>query len=206
MATTNAGGAKYWSAEFDIDPTGADIVILPDNDDAGRQRALLRGAGLKGKAKSVRVLDLSLHWNAGEKDDLTDWKEKAGGTAEQFEKLAKRAPLWKPEPPKTRYGALEWSRLDEAGPDLDFLVDGWLTEGERSVIGGPSKSGKSFLAIHLAMCVARGQDFFNWPVKRGGVIYQAGEGATLSKQKDDEDGLTIRFALASVTVGYNERT
>lgn len=30
--------------------------------------------------------------------------------------------------------------------------------------------------------------------------------ATLSKQKDDEDGLTLRFALASVTVGYNERT
>lgn len=182
-ATTNAGGAKYWSETFDVDLAGADIVILPDNDDAGRQRATLRGAGLKGKAKSVRVLDLSLHWDAGEKDDVTDWKEKAGGTAEGFDKLARRAPLWKPERPRSRYNALEWSRLDEPGMELDFLVDGWLTEGERSVIGGPSKSGKSFLAIHLAMCVARGQDFFNWPVKRGGVVYQAGEGAKGVKRR-----------------------
>lgn len=198
VATTNAGGAKYWSAEFDLDLTSAHVIILPDNDDAGRQRATLRGAGLAGKANSVRVLDLSLHWDAGEKDDVTDWKEKAGGTPEQFDKLARRAPLWKPERPKSRYNALEWSRLDEAGPELDFLVDGWLTEGERSVIGGPSKSGKSFLAIHLAMCVCRGQDFFNWPVKRGGVVYQAGEGAKGVKRRlkayrkhfdvgDDED-------------------
>jgi hypothetical protein len=177
-ATTNAGGAKYWSEAFDVDLAGADVVILPDNDDAGRQRATLRGAGLKGRAKSLRVLDIAAHWKeAPEKADITDWKDQAAGTAEQFAILAKRAPLWKPERPKSRYNAMEWSRLEEPGPELEFLIDGWLTEGERSVIGGPSKSGKSFLAIHAAMCVARGQDFFDWPVKRGGVVYQAGEGA-----------------------------
>lgn len=177
-ATTNAGGAKYWSESFDHDLSGADVIILPDNDDAGRQRASLRGATLRPRAKSVRVLDIAANWKeAPEKADITDWKEQAGGTADQFAIMAKRAPLWKPERPKSRYNAMEWSRLEEPGPELEFLIDGWLTEGERSVIGGPSKSGKSFLAIHAAMCVARGQDFFNWPAKRGGVVYQAGEGA-----------------------------
>ncbi len=183
-ATTNAGGAKYWSEAFDADLAGADVVILPDNDDAGQQRALMRGAGLMGKAKSVRVLDIAAQWKeAPEKADISAWKEATSATAEQFAALAKRARPWKPERPKSRYGALEWSRLDEPGPELDFLVDGWLTEGERSVIGGPSRSGKSFLAIHMAMCVARGQDFFNWPVKRGGVVYQAGEGARGVKRR-----------------------
>lgn len=198
-ATTNAGGAKYWTEAFDLDLAGADVVILPDNDETGQQRAMVRGAGLIGKSKSVRVLDISQHWkDAPEKADITDWKEATNGTAEQFAVMAKRAPLWKPERPKSRYNALEWSRLDDAGPELEFLVDGWLTEGERSVIGGPSKSGKSFLAIHLAMCVCRGQDFFDYPVKRGGVVYQAGEGAKGVKKRlkayrkhfqvaDDED-------------------
>jgi hypothetical protein len=30
--------------------------------------------------------------------------------------------------------------------------------------------------------------------------------ATLDKQKDDEDGIKIRFALASIPIGYNDRT
>ena len=177
VATTNAGGAKYWQDSFDDELAGADIVICGDNDDASRQRTLLRGAGFKDKVKSVRVLDLALHWKEmPEKADVTDWKEKAGGTKEQFEILAKRAPVWKPEPPKSKYGGFTWDDIDAPGLEYDYLIDSFLTERGRSVIGGPSSSGKSFLAIHAAMCVARGQDFFQYPVKRGGVIYQAGEG------------------------------
>lgn len=183
-ATTNAGGAKYWSEQFDEDLSGCDVVLLPDNDDAGRQRTLLRGAGLRGHAKSVRVLDLALHWkDMPEKADVSDWKADAGGTKEQFEKLVKKAPHWQPEPPRSSFGAVEWSHIDDQMPDPDYLIDGWMTECDRSVIGGPSGSGKSFLAIHIAMCVARGKDFFDNPVKKGGVIYQAGEGGRGIKKR-----------------------
>ena len=184
VATTNAGGAKYWTEAFNDDLADAAVVILPDNDESGQQRAMLRGAGLITRSNSVRVLDVSEHWKeAPAKADITDWKDATGADAEKFRYLASRARPWKPERPKSRFGALEWSRLDEHGPELDFLVDGWLTEGERSVIGGPSRSGKSFLSIHLSMCVARGQDFFDNPVKKGGVIYQAGEGAKGVKKR-----------------------
>lgn len=184
VATTNAGGAKYWSETFDDDLAGTDLVLLPDNDDAGQQRALIRGAGFKPKAKKLRVLDIAKIWpEAPNKADVTDWKDQAGGTAEQFAKHVAKAPLWQPQAPKSRFNALTWSHLDDPGPDLDFLIDGWLTDNERSVIGGPSRSGKSFLAIHAAMCVARGVDFFDMAVKRGGVIYQAGEGARGVKRR-----------------------
>lgn len=184
VATTNAGGAKFWRDSFDQDLAGADIIMLPDNDDAGQQRALIRGAGLKPRAKKLRVLDIAKVWpDAPEKADVSDWKEKAGGTAEQFTQFVAKAPLWTPQEPKSRFHALTWAHLDDPGPDLDFLIDGWLTDNERSVIGGPSRSGKSFLAIHAAMCVARGVDFFDMAVKRGGVVYQAGEGARGVKRR-----------------------
>jgi len=177
--TTNAGGAKYWSDQFDEDLTGADIVILPDNDDAGRQRAQVRGAALMGKAKSVRVLDLADHWaNIPEKADVTDWKEKASGTAEKFAELVDMARTWKPERPKSLYGGFTWDQVGKGGKTrrFDYVIDGWLPERGRSVVAGPSQSGKSFLAIHMAMCIARGVDFFGNQADKGLVIYQAGEG------------------------------
>lgn len=176
-ATTNQGGAKNWAPELDDDLKGAIIVLCSDLDKAGNSRTLMRGAALRDVAKTVRVLDLALHWNDHpEKADVTDWKEKAGGTAEAFEVMVKRAPLWKPEAPKSGFGAFTWDDMDAPGLEYEYLIDGLLTERGRSVFGGPSGSGKSFLAIHAAMCISRGQDFFQFPVKRAGVIYQAGEG------------------------------
>jgi hypothetical protein len=183
VATTNCGGAKYWKDEFDEDLAGANLLLCGDNDDAGRTRTLMLGARLKQKAKSVRVIDLAEHWiDIPAKADVSDWKE-VGGTAEKFSKIVETAPIWKPEPPRSLYSAIQWSDLERSGEDPEYLIDGWLTEGDRSVLGGPSGSGKSFLAIHAAMCVARGVDFFEYPVKKGGVIYQAGEGGRGIKKR-----------------------
>jgi len=182
-ATTNAGGEKYWTDSFDDDLAGADIIILPDNDDTGRQRVMLRGAGLKPKAKSVRVLDLAQHWKEiGPKEDVTDWKEKGGGTADKLKALAKKAPHWTPVRPRD-FGAYYHDEIDGPGLEYDYLIDGLLTSRGRSVVGGPSGSGKSFFALHAAYCIARGQEFFGHAVERGGVIYQAGEGGLGMKKR-----------------------
>lgn len=175
VATTNAGGAKYWQDSFDGDLAGLDIVILPDNDDAGRQRAAMRAATLRGKARRVRVLDLSLHWKeCPEKGDVSDWKDQAGGSAEKFADLIRHAMI--PDPPKSRFGAILWNALDLGKPGADYLVDGLLTMNDTSIVGGASGSGKSFFTLHQGMCIARGTEFFGRQVRQGGVIYQAGEG------------------------------
>jgi hypothetical protein len=44
------------------------------------------------------------------------------------------------------------------------------------VLAGDSKAGKSFFALELALCVAFGRDLFGLPTKKGGVVYQVGEG------------------------------
>jgi hypothetical protein len=84
------------------------------------------------------------------------------------------------------FGRVRWIDLDKQTVEQadDYIIEGLLTTGDRSAIAGPSKSGKSFLAIHASLCVALGREFFGLPVlKPGLVIYQAGEGASGVKKR-----------------------
>ena len=76
----------------------------------------------------------------------------------------------------SKFSALTLDRLDEPGKEFEFLVDGLLSVADKSVIGGASRAGKSFLATHLAMCIAHAREFFGRKTKQGLVIYQCGEG------------------------------
>lgn len=82
-ATCCAGGAKKWKPEHSEYLRGADVVILPDNDDPGRDHANVVGASLQGIASQVRVLELP---GLGPKGDIVNWIE-AGGTPEDFGSL-----------------------------------------------------------------------------------------------------------------------
>lgn len=79
-------------------------------------------------------------------------------------------------PFRSRFGALMWHERNRPRRRLKYLVEDWLTTTGISFIGGRSGCGKSFLALHMGFCIARGLDFFGLAVRRCGVIYQAGEG------------------------------
>lgn len=179
-ATCNAGGAGKWPDGINEFFRNCDVVILPDNDDPGRKHATLVASKLHGVARTVRTLALP---DLGPKEDVVEWIDR-GGTAEAlYDLVDTRA---RPYPDRTfisRYGRLPWADLDVPGPEHDYLVTDFLTIGEKSVIGGPSRSGKSFLAIHTALAVCRGTQFFGRPTKRGLVVYQAGEGARGIKKR-----------------------
>lgn len=202
-ATTNAGGAKYWQDSFDDDLAGLDVYIFPDNDEPGFNRAQIRASGLKAKGCNVFIVDVSKHWpECPPKGDISDWKD-AGLTFEQFHELIKKAEVWKPAPPKSSFGAITWDRIDEEGPQLEFLVDDMLTTGDKSILAGVSGSGKSFLALDMAMSISRGTEFLGRAVQQGGVIYQAGEGArglkkrikAYRKYKEIPDGEDVPFVI-----------
>ncbi len=46
---------------------------------------------------------------------------------------------------------------DEPHPLSEPLIDGVLRQGHKMMIAGPSKAGKSFSLIELAICIAEGQ-------------------------------------------------
>jgi Protein of unknown function (DUF3631)/CHC2 zinc finger len=90
-ATCCAGGAKKWRGEHAAFLRGANVVILPDNDDVGRAHMNIVAASLEVIAASIRILDLS---DLPPKGDIVDWAAN-GGTAEQLLKLIDDAPHWR---------------------------------------------------------------------------------------------------------------
>jgi hypothetical protein len=86
-ATTNPGGAEGWRAEYAAKLIGADVVILPDNDEPGRKHGDAIARSLAGKARRVRVLELP---GLLPKGDVSDWIA-AGHTREELLELAERA-------------------------------------------------------------------------------------------------------------------
>lgn len=211
VATTNSGGAANWRPDHAERFRGLDVVILMDNDDAGRKRADKIGASLQGVTRRVRVLNVADYWpkevpwpaghEGGKGIDVTDWRDEnpVQATRENLLAMVAQSPDWRPPPFKSQFGALAWEHLDDPGPEHQFMIDGWLTVGDKSIIGGPSRSGKSFLAIHAGASTARGVDFFGNKVMTPGlVIYQAGEGARGVKKR-------IRAYRKHFGVGASER-
>ena len=91
-ATTNACGSGKWKPEHSEYLRDADVVLVPDNDDAGWQHVNQVGASLTGIAERIRVLALP---HAKAKDDIVDWAN-AGGTREQLDALLDQARDWQP--------------------------------------------------------------------------------------------------------------
>jgi putative DNA primase/helicase len=71
IATTNAGGARAaWLPEFSESLRGREVIIVPDNDQPGLERAAVIARALLGIAARIIIFDLP----AGIKD-ITAWFE-----------------------------------------------------------------------------------------------------------------------------------
>lgn len=51
------------------------------------------------------------------------------------------------------------------------LIKGMLRQGHKMLIAGPSKAGKSFSLIQLAIAIAEGREWFGFPCAQGKVLY-----------------------------------
>jgi hypothetical protein len=90
-ATCNSGGAGEWKSHHSEQLRGADVVLLPDNDEPGWKHINKAGQSLTGVAARVRVLMLP----DGAKD-VSDWLVNKGGTKEQLDALIEAASAWMP--------------------------------------------------------------------------------------------------------------
>ena len=182
-ATCNPMGAGKWWDELTEFFRDADIVIIPDPDAPGHKHAQLVGEKTSPVARRVRVLDLSAVERLGEKEDLFDWVQAGGMSARLYELVEKHAIPWNVRPIVSAFRAVAWWDLDRPGEEHEWLIDRVLTKNDRSMLAGPSQSGKSFLALDMALAVARGVHYWGRPTERGGVIYQAGEGGLGLKKR-----------------------
>jgi putative DNA primase/helicase len=102
-ATCNAHGASEtgkapkWTKAHSEQLRGAPIVVLNDNDSAGYAHAEATCRLSVGVAKRIRRLDLAPHWPMiGKGDDVSDWLDRGGGSAEALRALIAGAPDYTP--------------------------------------------------------------------------------------------------------------
>ncbi len=95
VATCNVGGAGKWRDEYSEFLRGRPVVLLPDNDETGRQHSQSVAASLDGIAQSVKWLELP---GLSDKGDVSDWLDD-GGTPELLRELVGTADgVPKPKP------------------------------------------------------------------------------------------------------------
>ena len=176
VATTNHGGAKNWKPELNKWFEGRKVIVIPDNDEAGRNHANVVINQLYGVAHMLKRVSLP---GLPEKGDVVDWFN-MGMSISDLTSLCKSADVIDREPPeaKPESRALQTLNMNDLMnmPPVDWLVDGMITSHGFSVIYGAPGIGKSFLSIDMALCIAYGDEWHGRATKRGGVLYIAGEG------------------------------
>lgn len=166
-ATTSPMGAGKWREFYAPTLAGADVVILPDNDDIGRKHAEQVAASLYAKGCTVRMVALP---NLPPKGDLSDWLA-AGGDFDDLDDQIDRTPLWHPDPSKkTRWRLSEIlhneSVMRPPPPVVPYLA--WTARS--TLLAAREKSGKSTLTGFMSACVTHGADFLGEPCEKGKVL------------------------------------
>lgn len=156
-ATCNAGGAGRWPAELTGHFVGADVVVLPDNDDPGRAHGEKVEAALAGTAARVRVVELP---GLPVKGDVSDWLD-AGGTVAELVALAEGAPDGGPFAPE----ALDVFLAGDITP-RQWVYGKDLCKQYVTVLAAAGGSGKTALATMWALSMATGRNLIGQHVHK----------------------------------------
>ncbi|MFJ3229766.1 AAA family ATPase [Streptomyces sp. NPDC086787] len=197
-ATCNYEGAARadqrpkWRSEYGDLLKGAHVVIVADNDDAGRAHAAAAYADLRRKAASVQVVrglvnrekaDLTDHLAAGHSlDDLVPLDHEDDQRPEGIEE----EPLLDPETMSSEEyfeasvdrllgDLLDTDGLDKIKP-LEPLVGDLLALNTLSRVIGPSGTFKSFVLLDIAGHIGTGVKWHGQYVRQGTVVYLVAEG------------------------------
>ena len=182
VATTNVGGSGKWKTEYAECLRGRHVVILPDNDDAGRKHAEQVARSLYGVAASVRVLALP---GLPDKGDVSDWLDDSHTSAE-LDRLVAEAPILDSRFPYVANRENRENRasgrfalttlealLAEPQEEIEYIVEDMLPAGGVSMLAAKPKVGKTTLARNLAVAQARGDLFLGRATAKGPVVYLA---------------------------------
>jgi putative DNA primase/helicase len=161
-ATCNAGGAakangrtgakSKWPPALNPFFAGRDVVIIPDNDDAGRDHARAIARNLAPLARSVRILELP---GLPEKGDVSDWLD-AGGTPDELTRLAAEAPLFKPWAQSTDDTSIKEVEVDDQA-EIARLAALPQIQCDRELPAAAEKLGCRVPTLRAAVKAVRGK-------------------------------------------------
>lgn len=174
-ATTNSGGAKHWNDEFAKHfSDAADVIIMQDGDDAGADRTAKLVPLLQDVGAHVRVLRIRDRDDRAK--DITDWRD-LGGTSDQLGQIIDKLKEWEAPPYRSRFGVKTFADLNAAPSPYRWRIKGLVPAVDNMLVIGPSRSGKTFAVLDMALHVALGRErYAGHIVMPGGIAYCSYEG------------------------------
>jgi RecA-family ATPase len=172
VATCNPGGAGKWRDAYTDQLAGADVVVLPDHDKAGRDHAEAVARSLVGKAARVRLLELP---GLPDKGDVSDWFTQ-GGTVKELNNLVEATPDWTAQAPQGDGAVPLLVRIDlarydsEPIPTREWGVPDRFPRRAVCLLSGEGGRGKSIILLQLAAAHVLGKDWLRSLPERGPVI------------------------------------
>jgi hypothetical protein len=167
VATTNPGGARKWRDAYNQWFRGADVVVIADKDDAGREHARSVANALQDTAARIRIVqsvagkDAHDHISAGH--SLDDFEEIDLGEAD-IDEGQRTGLLWTLED-------IQREGLAMQGPEVVVPYLAW--RGRATLLVGREKLGKSTLMTAAAVAVCCGERFLGAETLQGPVLYLA---------------------------------
>jgi hypothetical protein len=178
VATCNPGGAGKWEDSYSQLLKGADVVLIPDNDMAGRNHAVLVAARLSGYARSIKTVELPGLPEAG---DVSEWLQTH--TIEEFHDEVRKVS-------ELGIERLEYAPVAKIEPgNIQWLWWPYLAAGTVAMLDGDPGVGKSLFTIALASTLSIGAPL---PDQQGKSTLPTQLGATLMFAAEDSARFTIR--------------
>ena len=196
VGTTNVGGAGKWKDEYAEWFSGRKVIVLQDNDKAGRDHAKKVRNSITGVVSSVKVVALP---GLPEKGDVTDWvNAKVRGIKgdvnyraigdellrlcnESTEAEEKASPATKADTFDPGISLADLVKTDLAPPR--FVVNDLLPEG-LTILAGRPKQGKSWLAMLSGINVASGSRCLGTEIVTGRDVLHLALEDTRRRYKD----------------------
>ncbi|MCF7956443.1 MAG: AAA family ATPase [Phycisphaerae bacterium] len=155
-ATTNPFGAGKWCDEFNEYLKGRKVVLLPDNDETGREHMQSIARSLFRIVKEIRIVELD---DLPEKGDVSDWMG-TGGTIEGLMLRVDETKSFKPESNRK----LQSKRLSEVEPKkVQWLQPEIIPLAMVTSVVAQEGVGKSTVASDIIARVTTGSQWPNAP-------------------------------------------
>ena len=180
VASTNPGGAKYWTDDLTawLRVLGVRRIVLhEDNDKAGVERTTSLAPVLASFAtvRVARYPDVPGGRDAVGGEDVTYWIEALDHSKEDLAaRIAAAEPANAADFTNTPLTTQEWLSRDLAEPDL--LLGNVLSTTSRAILHADTGLGKTNFAMAASGHIGAGKDFLHWHCPRSRqILYVDGE-------------------------------
>lgn len=165
-----AGASEKWRDDYSAVFVGADLTIIADKDEPGRDFAQVVSKGINGTAKSIRVVEMPDR-NGRKVKDVTDWFN-AGGTPAEFDDFI----INPPGDPTAQHWKLNEMLSYDVPKDPNAVI-GWhdgratryLCRSYPAWLIGQSGIGKSSLGMQMCFFWAVNRPFVGIAPVRDGL-------------------------------------